>query len=81
MTYTFLRASDVAARFGVSVSLVYRWVREGIMPPPIRLGPRMSAWSGGELDAIAEARVAGRDDAAIRELVLALVAARQRDAA
>jgi len=34
MTYNFLRVGDVAARFAVSPSLVYRWVREGYLPPP-----------------------------------------------
>lgn len=81
MTYTFLRVGDVAARFAVSTSMVYRWVRDGIMPPPVKLGPRMSAWSGDELDAVAEARLAGRSDDDVRKLVTSLVAARQRDAA
>ena len=81
MTYTFLRVGDVAARFAVSTSMVYRWVRKGILPPPIKLGLRMSAWSADELDAVAEARLAGRGDDAVRALVAGLVAARQRDAA
>jgi predicted DNA-binding transcriptional regulator AlpA len=41
---TWLRDSDLAARFGVSRSTIWRWARQGRLPPPHRLGPRTTRW-------------------------------------
>jgi len=55
----------------------YSHISMGILPPPVRVGPRISGWPDTELDAIVAARVAGKDDDAIRELVKQLTAARK----
>lgn len=51
-------------------------VAEGLLPPPIALGGRASAFLSDELDAVMQARAAGADDDAVRSLVRELVAAR-----
>ena len=44
-----LRPQDLAARFGVSLSTVYRWVRNGALPPPRRLGGGARSWPTDEV--------------------------------
>ena len=51
-------------------------VRQGLLPPPIALGPRATAFIASELEAITAARAAGAGDDQIRDLVKQLVAAR-----
>jgi len=45
------------------------WIKEGLWPRPIKLGPRASAWFEEENDSVIDARAAGQSDAAIRSLV------------
>ena len=47
----FIRASEIAARLGVSRSTIYGWVEAGRFPPPIRLGPGAVGWIRSEFDA------------------------------
>ena len=45
----YLRDTEVAARYGISKPTVWRWVREGILPAPVSLGPRCSRWKLSDL--------------------------------
>jgi prophage regulatory protein len=40
----YLARKTVAERLGVSAMTIWRWVRDGRFPSPIRLGPRRTAW-------------------------------------
>lgn len=74
---TFSRKPDLLERFKLrSPSTIHNWVRDGLLPRPVRLGPNVSAWPNAELEAIAAARVAGKGDGEIRELVTRLEAQR-----
>ena len=44
-----LRPQDLAARLGVSLSTVHRWVRNGALPPPRRLGGGTKGWPTDEV--------------------------------
>lgn len=59
----FLRDEDVARRFGVARSTIWRWVGLGILPQPCRLGPATTRWHEKDIAAF-EARAASRRSAA-----------------
>lgn len=42
----FLSAKETAARYGVAVSTVYRWVENRSMPAPVRPGPARESPAG-----------------------------------
>lgn len=46
-----LRRKQVEALTGLSRSTIYAWVRDGIFPGPISLGPKAVGWLQSELDA------------------------------
>jgi prophage regulatory protein len=46
-----LRRKQVEAHTGLSRSTIYAWVRDGIFPAPISLGPKAVGWLQSELDA------------------------------
>lgn len=56
----FSRVQKVAERYDCSVQTIWRWVRQGQLPKPVKLGPNTTAWAEEELDAhdqaLAEAR-------------------------
>lgn len=60
-------------------STIWRHVKKGLLPEPVRLTPGTTRFARRELDAIDHARLAGADDEAIRKLVRNLVAARKAD--
>jgi prophage regulatory protein len=66
---------DVTA---LGVTSVYRCVKEGTLPPPVKLSTRSSAWVEDEIAAVNEARIAGKSDDELRRLVARLVARRQQ---
>ena len=54
----YLRDEDVAKRFGVARSTIWRWVKQGLFPQPYRLGPSTTRWQEKDILAF-EARAAG----------------------
>jgi prophage regulatory protein len=46
----YLRAADLAQRFGVHPVTVWKWVRSGNLPQPTKLGPGVSAWRSDVLE-------------------------------
>ncbi len=69
---------DVTA---LGTTSVYRAVKLGTLPPPIKLSLRSSAWVEDEIGACNEARIAGKSDDELRQLVARLVARRQQHTA
>lgn len=51
-----LRCKDVAARLGVSIPTVWRWVSRGALPRPVKLSPRASAWRVSVVEAFVSER-------------------------
>ena len=72
----FLRLPAVCDRTGKPKSTVYREVGDGLLPPPVRIGERASAWPDDEIDAVNLARLRGQTNSEIRHLVTELVNAR-----
>lgn len=46
-----LRTGESAAKLGVSRATLYVWVKQGLLQPPLRIGPRASGWRESTLDA------------------------------
>lgn len=40
----------------VSPATIWRWVRDGKFPPPVKLGPCVTGWHAYEIDAFIKAR-------------------------
>jgi len=59
-----VRPKAARAKLGVSNATLYRWVKEGRLPKPIRVGPAVSGWPERELDDYLRRRIAERDRAA-----------------
>jgi prophage regulatory protein len=62
---------------GIGKSTFHAQINAGLFVPPVKLGPRASGWPDYEVDVLVAARIAGRSDAEIRQLVTQLMAARQ----
>jgi predicted DNA-binding transcriptional regulator AlpA len=54
---------QVAARFGVNRSSVWRWVKLGILPKPIKIGGS-TRWMAAEIRAVIEKGKAARNNPA-----------------
>ncbi|HAA96535.1 MAG TPA: transcriptional regulator [Alteromonas macleodii] len=40
----FVRANELSNFLGVSPSTLWRWRKNGILPAPIHIGPRVVGW-------------------------------------
>ncbi|MBS1179811.1 MAG: hypothetical protein H6R06_4223 [Proteobacteria bacterium] len=66
MQQRYLRPSDLGStkdkpgRWPVTPNTLWRWVQEGILPPPIRLGPQVSAWPLEVIEAYEAEQAAAR---------------------
>lgn len=40
----YICVKEVAERFGVAVSSIWRWSKDGLFPKPIRLGAGTTRW-------------------------------------
>ena len=77
MIQTILRLPAVRATTGLSRSILYLRIAQGVFPRAVSLGARAVGWPAYEVTAINAARIAGKSEAQIRELVRALEADRK----
>ena len=56
----------------------YLDIKNGLMVPPVRIGPNAAAWPAHELEAINRAKIAGATEDEIRALVRRLIEARKQ---
>lgn len=69
-----LRIRSVMAAVGwPSRASVYGAIRNGTWTPPVKTGPRCSAWPETEVQALVSARIAGYTEDQLRDLVKSLV--------
>ncbi len=78
---TLLRRRATQAATGKSNGKLYEDIKDGLFPAPVKISERAVAWPDNEIAAINAARIAGKTDDQIRELVGKLKAARGGDAA
>jgi prophage regulatory protein len=77
MTHSILRLPDVKASTGLSRSTLYLRIAQGVFPHPVNLGGRAVGWPAHEVAALNAARIAGKSETEIRDLVVKLEAARK----
>lgn len=77
MTHIILRIPTVKIRSGYSRSTIYLRISQGLWTLPVSLGPRAVGWPDYECDSLTAARISGKTDAEIRDLVLKLESARK----
>ncbi|WP_328994432.1 helix-turn-helix transcriptional regulator [Pseudomonas aeruginosa] len=58
ITPTLLRLPSVCAQVGLSKSQIYRLIRAGEFPAPIRLGPNSVAWSAEHVSSWVQWKIA-----------------------
>jgi prophage regulatory protein len=78
MTHTILRLPTVKAESGLSRSTIYLRISQGLWTKPVSLGARAVGWPANEVATLNAARISGRSNSEIRDLVLKLDAARKR---
>ena len=71
-----LRLSATRSATGLSRPTLYRRIQSNLFTSPVKLGERAVAWPANEVAAINAARIAGKSDDEIRNLVAQLKALR-----
>lgn len=79
MARILLRLPRVLACKGSSRSTLYAHIDQGLWTRPVRLGARAVGWPADEVEALNAARIAGKSDEEIRDLVTKLEAARKAE--
>ena len=69
MLHTILRLPATKSQSGYSRSTIYLRITQGLWTKQISLGPRAIGWPADEVAALNMARISGKTDAQIRELV------------
>ena len=69
---SLLRLPAVMNATGQTRSTLYLRIKQRLMTPPVKLGERCAAWPVSEVEAINAARIAGKSNEEIRELVAKL---------
>lgn len=74
---TIWRLKQALAESGKTRSPWYQDIQRGLMTAPVKLGRRAAGWPQSEVQAINQARIAGKTEQQIRELVVRLHEARK----
>ena len=72
----FLRPADLVKKAGKARSQIYRDITSGLLPQPIKIGVRASAFPVDEVETVFAARAAGANDDQLKALVKRLHTAR-----
>ena len=72
MLHTILRLPATKSQSGYSRSTIYLRITQGLWTRQISLGPRAVGWPAEEVAALNMARISGKTDTEIRELVKTL---------
>ena len=72
-----LRLPAIKASTGLSRSTIYLRIADGVFTRPVSLGGRAVGWPAREVEMLNAARIAGRTDEQMRDLVAALEASRK----
>ena len=76
LIYQLLRRPVVEQITSWSRSTLYRNIQKNLFMPPIKLGGGRVAWLQNEVQAIIQARIVGKSEDEIKELVIQLQAMR-----
>lgn len=77
MTNTILRLPAVLKERGRSRSAHYQDIQQGLFTHPVQIGLRAVGWPENEVLALNAARIAGKSDEEIRQLVINLETTRK----
>ncbi len=77
MVNTILRLPFVLRERGRSRSAHYLDIQQGLFTRPVQIGMRAVGWPADEVETINAARISGKSEDQIRELVKSLEAARK----
>ena len=77
MTHTILRLPAIKMSTGLSRSTIYLRIEQGMFTKPVSLGGRAVGWPAHEVETLNAARIAGKSDAEVRELVMRLETSRK----
>jgi prophage regulatory protein len=77
MTNTILRLPAVKTSSGLPRSTLYLRISQGLWTKPVSLGARTVGWPANEIAALNAARISGKSDGEVRNLVKQLEAARK----
>lgn len=66
---TLIRKPAVRSKLGDSNTAFYVKIGKGLITRPIKIGERAVAWPSHEIDAIVDARIAGKSEVELRDLV------------
>lgn len=76
--FMILRRKQVEALTGYSRSTIYLRITQGLFVRPVSLGARAVGFPAGDVEALNAARISGRSEAQIRDLVAKLESERSR---
>ena len=69
MSLYILRIPAVKSKSGYCRSTIYLRIAQGLWTKPVSLGQRAVGWPSNEIEALNAARISGKTDSQIRELV------------
>ena len=67
-----LRMPQLEQRLGIKPTCIYKRIRHGLLPAPIKYGARTSVWPANEIEQCCAAIIRGASDDDMRQLVLDL---------
>lgn len=77
MAKNILRLPDVKLSCGLSRSTIYLRISQGLWPKPVSLGGRAVGWPAHEVTAVNAARIAGKTNEEISQLITKLERSRR----
>lgn len=72
------RLPVIESSYGKKRSTIYREIKSGLFPRPVDIGGGLSAWPASEIQAVIDARIAGKSESEIKQLVEKLHADRAK---
>jgi len=72
-----VRLPELIKKTGLKRATIYKKIKQGLFPAPVKIGPKTSVWVESEVDRVLHSYISGADEEQIKQVVSEILRSRK----
>lgn len=72
-----VRLPELIKKTGLKRATIYKKIKQGLFPAPVKIGPKTSVWVEAEVDRVLHSYISGADEVQIKQVVSEILRSRK----